>query len=113
MNNSAGFVLIAIGVLFDLIGCLGLIRLPDVYNRLQGSTKCVALGTCCILLGTLFIVGFGAAGLKTLLCLVFVLLVSPVTAHALARSAHRNGVELGKGSIVDHYAEDKKKEENQ
>jgi multicomponent Na+:H+ antiporter subunit G len=108
MNNLIGIVLIGIGLVFDLIGCLGLVRLPDVYSRLQASTKCVTLGTCCILLGTVVMVGFTAAGIKALLCLIFVLLVSPVAAHALARGAHQAGDPLGKDSIVDHYAEDKK-----
>ena len=37
-------ILIVIGVLFNLIGCIGLIRFPDVYNRLQSATKCGTLG---------------------------------------------------------------------
>ena len=45
---------------FNLFGCLGLVRFPDVYNRLQAATKCVTLGTCSILFGTLLIVGFVA-----------------------------------------------------
>ncbi len=44
-------IFISIGVLFNLFGCIGLIRLPDVYNRLQSATKCVTLGTCSILVG--------------------------------------------------------------
>ena len=39
----------AAGLFFDLVGCLGLVRLPDVYNRLQAGTKCVTLGTFLIL----------------------------------------------------------------
>ena len=49
--------LIVVGVLFDLFGTIGLIRLPDVYNRVQAATKCVTLGTCMILLGTFIWVG--------------------------------------------------------
>ena len=109
MNNILGLVLISIGLAFDIVGCLGLVRFSDVYNRLQGSTKCVTLGTCCILLGTFAIVGFTAAGMKTLLCIVFLLLTSPVAAHALARGAHRSGIKLGKDSVVDQYAEDEEK----
>jgi len=40
MNEKIGLTLIVIGVLFDLLGCVGLVRLPDVYNRIQASTKC-------------------------------------------------------------------------
>ena len=105
MTENIGFVFIAIGILFDLLGCIGLVRLPDVYNRLQAATKCVTLGTCMILIGVLFIMGIGSAGIRALLCAVFILFTSPVAAHALARAAHRSGVKLWENSVVDKYAE--------
>ena len=111
MNETIGFVLIAIGVLFDLLGCIGLVRLPDIYNRLQAATKCVTLGTCMILIGLLVIMGIGSAGIKALLCAIFILFTSPVAAHALARAAHKSGIKLWEGSVVDKYAEiDSKKQ---
>jgi multicomponent Na+:H+ antiporter subunit G len=107
MNELMGMVFIVIGLVFDLFGCIGLIRLPDVYNRLQAATKCVTLGTCCIMLGVFFTLGFSAAGLKALLCILFIILTAPVSAHALARAAHRSGVKLCEGSVVDRYEEDR------
>ncbi|RXG63005.1 Na+/H+ antiporter subunit G, partial [Candidatus Atribacteria bacterium 1244-E10-H5-B2] len=56
------------------------------------------------------IVGFTAAGIKSLLCMIFIVLTAPVAAHAIARGAHRAGVKLWKDSIVDKYAEDKEGE---
>jgi multicomponent Na+:H+ antiporter subunit G len=109
MNNTIGLILISIGIVFDLIGCLGLVRLPDVYTRLQASTKCVVSGTSLILFGTFLMVGFTAAGIKILLCMIFLILIAPVTAHALSRGAHRAGFSLGKDSVVDQYAEDKER----
>lgn len=106
MINAVGLTFIVIGLAFDLFGCLGLVRLPDVYNRLQAATKCVTMGTCSILFGTFLMVGFVAAGMKALLCIVFLVLTSPVSAHAIARAAHRSGVPLWPGSVVDHYAQD-------
>ena len=108
--HTTGLVFIAIGLAFDFFGCLGLVRLPDVYNRLQAATKSVTLGTCSILFGTFLVVGPTAAGLKSLLCIVFILLTAPVAAHAVARGAHRSGFKLWDKSIVDKYAEDKEGE---
>ncbi len=108
MNEIIGYALIVIGLAFDLFGCLGLIRLPDVYNRLQASTKCVTLGTCGILFGLFLFKGFTAAGIKAILCIIFILLTSPVSAHALARGAHKSGVKLWEKSVCDKYAEDNK-----
>jgi multicomponent Na+:H+ antiporter subunit G len=110
MINIIGLIFISIGLAFDFFGCLGLVRLPDVYCRLQAATKCVTLGTCSILFGSFLIVGFTAAGIKSLLCVIFVILTAPVAAHAIARGAHRAGVKLWKDSIVDKYAEDKEGE---
>ncbi len=110
MRNIIGLTLISIGLLFDFLGCLGLVRLPDLYSRLQAATKSVTLGTCSILLGTFVIVGFTAAGLKSIMCILFLLMTAPVAAHALARGAHRAGIKLWKNSVVDKYAEDKEGE---
>lgn len=101
-----GLTFIGVGLAFDLFGCLGLVRLPDVYNRLQAATKCVTMGTCSILFGVFLMVGLSAAGMKALLCVVFLVLTSPVAAHAIARAAHRSGVRLWSGSVIDQYAED-------
>ena len=109
MNGIVGIIFIVIGLAFDLFGCLGLIRLPDVYNRLQASTKCVTLGTCGILFGLFLFKGFTAAGIKAILCIFFVILTAPVSAHALARGAHKSGVKLWQGSVCDRYEEDKQR----
>jgi multicomponent Na+:H+ antiporter subunit G len=110
MSNLIGLIFISVGFAFDFFGCLGLMRLPDVYNRLQAATKCVTMGTCSILFGTFLMVGFTAAGIKALLCLVFLILTSPVAAHAIARGAHRSGVKLWESSVIDKYREDKEGE---
>lgn len=107
MSQTLGLIFIVIGLGFDVLGCLGLVRLPDVYNRLQAATKCVTMGTCSILFGTFLTVGFVGAGIKALLCIVFLVLTTPVAAHAIARGAHRSGVSLWRGSVVDQYAEDR------
>jgi multicomponent Na+:H+ antiporter subunit G len=52
--------------------------------------------------------GFSAAGIKAILCIVFIVLTAPVSAHALARGAHKSGVKLWKNSVCDHYADDNK-----
>ncbi len=108
MNETIGMALIIVGLVFDFFGCLGLIRFPDVYNRLQASAKCITLGTSGILLGVLCYKGLTATGVKALLCMAFILLTAPVSAHALARAAYRSGVKPWEGTVIDEYGEDLK-----
>ncbi|MFH0790051.1 MAG: monovalent cation/H(+) antiporter subunit G [Candidatus Omnitrophota bacterium] len=108
MNEIISFIFIIIGITFNLFGCIGLIRLPDIYNRLQASTKCVTLGTCSILFAVFIKFGFTASGIKAILCIIFLLLTSPVSAHALARASHKSGVKLWEKSVCDQYEEDNK-----
>ncbi len=106
MNEALAYVVITIGLAFDLLGTIGLVRLPDIYNRVQAATKCVTLGTCFILVGVTIYSGMNAMGVKALICAAFVLLTSPVGAHAIARGAHVSGVQLWEGSIMDRYKDD-------
>ncbi|MDP3730586.1 MAG: monovalent cation/H(+) antiporter subunit G [Candidatus Omnitrophota bacterium] len=110
MNERVGEILIVIGLAFDFFGCVGLIRFPDVYGRLQASAKCITLGTCGILFGLFLFKGSSPTGIKALLCLLFIILTAPVSAHTLARSAYLSGVKPWDGSVVDAYGKDKEKE---
>jgi len=105
MSETTGLIIIGIGVLFDTFGLIGLIRFPDVYNRLQAATKCVTLGTGFILFGFFIYTGFTPAGIKALICLLFILITSPTSAHALARASHKYGIKLWEKSVCDLYAE--------
>ena len=112
MTDVIGYILIIIGILFDIFGCIGLVRFPDVYNRLQASTKCVTLGTILLLVGVAFIRGWGPISAKAIICAAFILITSPTAAHAIAKGAYASGVKLWENSVVDKYAEkaDKKAE---
>ena len=108
MLERLAYWLVGIGLAFDLFGCIGLVRLPDVYNRAQAATKCVTLGTCAILIGVA-LRAFGVTdwpmAVKAILCTAFVLLTSPVGAHAICRGAYLSGVPLWQGSVEDQFAQ--------
>lgn len=105
--NSISMIFIIIGVLFDLFGCIGLIRLPDVYNRLQSATKSVTLGTCSILFGFFLRYG-GGAGIKALISIPLLFLASTVAAHALIRGSYKHGIKLTDETVVDEYKDAEK-----
>lgn len=106
MTETIGMVFICIGVAFDFLGVLGLVRLPDVYNRLQAATKCVTFGSVGILIGIFIMQGFSSFGVKALIGIVFIFLASPTAAHVIARAAHRSRIPLTKITVIDKYEED-------
>lgn len=84
----------AVGFCFIFLGCLGLVRMPDVYCRLQAATKCVTLGTGSILISAIFLSGSTATAMKAVLCIVFLFLNSPTAAHALAKACDISGIKI-------------------
>ena len=108
MTDIIGHILVTVGILFNIFGCIGLVRFPDVYNRLQASTKCVTLGTILLLFGVAIVSASGPMAAKAIICAVFILLTSPTAAHAIAKGAYASGVQLWKDSVVDKYAEEER-----
>ncbi|MGA1820397.1 MAG: monovalent cation/H(+) antiporter subunit G [Thermoplasmatota archaeon] len=111
MNVIIGMVLVIIGFSFQVLGSLGLIRLPDVYNRLQAATKSITLGAISISIG----IGVIDPSLltKAILVAVFLLITNPISSHAIARGAYRSKVPLWKGSVVDKYGPALEKKEKE
>ena len=104
MNETISYIIIGIGLAFDFFGCLGLIRLPDVYNRLQAATKSVTLGTWSILFGLFIRYGFTPVGVKAIICIPIIFFSSTVAAHALMRGSYIYGIKMWDKSVVDHYS---------
>lgn len=98
----SNFILI-LGLMFVFLGMVGLLRLPDVYNRLHATTKIGTLGAFAVMLSILLKVGFTPMGVKAITVGLFLLLTAPVAAHMIGRAAHKHGVDLCEGSIIDEY----------
>ncbi len=79
-----------LGAAFAFLGTLGLIRMPDVYNRLQAGTKSVTLGTMAILIG----IGLHHPQWwsNLLMIAVLVLFTNPVGSASIARAALISGI---------------------
>ena len=94
-----GAVITGIGIIFLFLGNFGVLRLPDVYNRIQAGTKCTTLGAFLTILG----VGImqPAWFWKALLIALFVLVTNPISSHAIARASRKSGVSLCDRSVVD------------
>ncbi len=96
----AGTLILA-GALLALLASVGVLRLPDVFTRMQSSTKASTLGLGCLLVGlvllhpsTEFVIRAGSIA-------AFIMLTAPVSAHVIARAAARTGAPLWIGTHVD------------
>lgn len=93
--------LLLLGTLFILLAAVGILRMPDVYTRLQVSTKGATLGAGCVLLAVPVFFGDLAIGVRALLIIAFIFLTTPISAHMLGRAAYLVGVPLWDGTVLD------------
>jgi len=93
--------LIAVGSFFLLVGTVGLLRLPNVYNRLHATSKATTLGAASVFLaGVVYFVPQGdGAGLVSLVGIVFLFVTAPTGGHMISRAAAKMGVEFEPGVV--------------
>jgi len=84
--------LLVVGSAFLAIGTIGLLRLPDVYNRMHATSKATTLGAASIFLAGFVYFGPGGSGLTSLVGIAFLFLTAPTGAHMISRSAQKMGV---------------------
>lgn len=97
------YFLLIVGAFFLFLGALGIMRFPDVYNRLQAGTKCTTLGASSSIIGVGLL--HPAWLPKAIVITLFILLTNPVSSHALGRASYKSGVKLWKKSVVDKCKE--------
>lgn len=110
-----GMGLVSLGAIFDLIGALGLLRLPNFFVRLHAATIGAIGGAVYPLIGVaLMAPSFGSFGHYrwylmggAIMTALFIVLAAPTGSHALARATHRAKVVPVEPKVVDHLEEDK------
>jgi multicomponent Na+:H+ antiporter subunit G len=89
--------LVVVGVFFLTVGTVGLLRFPNVYNRMHATSKPTTLGTAAVFTAGFVRFGPGADGLPSLIAIAFLFLTVPTGSHMIARSAERMGVPFVEG----------------
>jgi multicomponent Na+:H+ antiporter subunit G len=93
--------LFVIGATFALLASVGVLRMPDVYTRMQASTKASTLGLGCLLAGVALRNPEFSFVVRAASIAAFMLLTTAVAAHVIARAAALSGCPLWKGTVVD------------
>ena len=99
LGDITGNLFLIIGSLFLFSAGLGVLRMPDTYNRIQTGTKATTLGTILVLVGLAFL--HPAWTFKLIILIFFVMLTNPVSSHALARASHAIGVFETETTAID------------
>jgi multicomponent Na+:H+ antiporter subunit G len=105
MREQVSAVLLVIGAFFMLLAGVGIVRLPDLFMRLQAATKASTLGVGCMLLAVALHFQDLAVTTRAVLVIAFFCLTAPVGAHMIARAAYAAGVPLWAGTITDELRE--------
>ena len=99
ISEIIGNLLLITGSFFLFSAGLGVLRMPDTYNRIQTGTKATTLGTILVLIGLAFI--HPSWTLKLIILIFFVMLTNPVSSHALARASHSIGTHETDATVID------------
>lgn len=102
MTEVVVAILAAVGLLFSLSGAVGILRMPDVYCRIQCSSKTITMGALPVLVA--LVLGEGLVttyASRALMVGVLILIFSPTASHALARAAYKAGVPMWEGAVRD------------
>jgi multicomponent Na+:H+ antiporter subunit G len=101
MNEIIMSALLITGGAFLLLAAVGIVRMPDLYSRIQAATKAATLGVGCIILAlAIHFVDLGIT-VRALLVIAFLFITQPVAAHMIGRAAYFVGVPLWEHTIMD------------
>ncbi len=101
-------VLLIGGYFFLAAGVIGLLRLPDVYNRMHAMGKCDTLGAGLALLAMVILIEGTSNVVKVVIIMGMILIVSPVMTHLIMKTAYGRGTPMAKGTISLDVYEPKK-----
>lgn len=104
-------ILLIVSCGFALAGVLGMLRMPDVFNRMQTSTIISVFWLLGLMVaGVLFaacVMRSGSAAVKVVLIGLFFVLTAPIVGHAISRAAYISGERPYTPLKPDKYGDDK------
>jgi multicomponent Na+:H+ antiporter subunit G len=93
------------GGTLGLLAAVGVLRMPDVFTRMQASTKASTLGLGCLLAAVALRNPELSLVVRAASNAAFMLLTTAVAAHVIARAAAKSGAPIWNGTLVDERPE--------
>ena len=104
MTDWPATIAVVLGVVFCVLSAVGVLRMPDVYIRLQVASKASSLGIALLILGVALHFGELSVSIRGLLVVIFLFLTAPVSAHVIGRAAYITGTPVAPGTDPDELA---------
>lgn len=101
MTDYVVSALLLFGSTFMFVGSVGIVRMPDLFSRMQATTKSPTLGIGCVLAAVAVYYGQTGVSVRAGLIIAFYFLTAPVAAHMIGRAAYLIGVPMWEGTIID------------
>lgn len=101
MKDILTAALLLAGSFFALISAIGIVRLPDIFNRMHAASKSGTLGAGLIMTALAVHFQDSAMTFEVLAIIAFIITTAPIAAHVIARAAYRTGEPLWEKSVID------------
>ncbi|HXV18930.1 MAG TPA: monovalent cation/H(+) antiporter subunit G [Candidatus Omnitrophota bacterium] len=103
MRDILTGILLLSGSLFALVSAIGVLRLPDLYNRMHAASKAGTLGAGLTMIALTVHFLKSDVTAQVLAIAAFIIATAPVAAHVIARAAYRTGEPLWEKSVIDEH----------
>lgn len=100
-----GVAALVLGLAFCLLAAVGIMRMPDIYTRMQASTKAGTLGIAFIIVAVAIHFGDAITALQAALIIGFLFLTAPIASHLIARSVYFYGKRGWEAGALDEMAD--------
>lgn len=107
MTELLVLVLIIVGTAFSVLAAIGLVRMPDIYSRLQVTTKSATIGASSLVFAAALRFGDTGTATRAFLIVAFMFLTAPIAAHMIGRAAYAAGDPLWEGTVLDEWADNR------
>ena len=89
-----GNIIIIAGIIFMFFGVIGIFRFKNFYPKILVATKIDTVGALTLIIGIAVRHGFNFFSGKLLVLVLIILILNPLVAHVIARSAYLSGYEI-------------------
>ncbi|AGP35946.1 sodium:proton antiporter [Sorangium cellulosum] len=96
--------LLVVGCIFMLLAAVGILRMPDLFTRLQVTSKASVFGMTCIISASALHFADPAVTARAIVIIAFVVLTMPVATHLLARAGYTTNTPLSPETVVNELA---------